>query len=165
MLEFANNNDIESVRSYLENLVDIDSDIFGEKKYCSNMTINTVLTVYERRAKESGISTNISAKASRELSVLPQDLVIVIANLFENAINAASVLKNDDQQIDIYIKESSRRLFIKVENHCNAKLAFDETVWGIGIRSVISTVKKYEGMYDFAAEDGIFSAKVSLNLM
>ena len=165
MLEFASNNDIESVREYLKNLVDSDSEVWGDVRYCENMTVHTVLTVYERRAKESGISVKISAKVSRELPVLPQDLVIVIANLFENAIHATAKLKDQDKHINIYIKDSAQRLLIKVENPCKANLAFDESLYGVGIRSVISTANKYEGMYDFTAEDGIFSAKISLNLM
>ena len=165
MLEFANNNDIESVREYLKNLVDSDIEVWGDIRHCENTTVNTVLTVYERRAKENGISVKISAKASRELSVLPQDLVIVIANLFENAIHATSKQKSRDKHIDIYIKDSAQRLLIKVENPCRANLTFDESIYGIGIRSVISTTNKYEGMYDFTADDGIFSAKISLNLM
>ena len=164
MLEFANNNDIESIREYLTNLVDSDSEVWGEVRYCENMTVNTVLNVYERRAVENGISVNISAKASRDLSVLPQDLVIVIANVFENAINATSKLKSKNKYIDIYIKDSAQRLLIKVENPCRANLTFDETFYGVGIRSVISTTNKYEGMYDFIVEDGSFSAKISLNL-
>ena len=166
LLEFAENNDIESVREYLTNLVDSDSEVYGDDvRYCENITVNTVLTVYERRAKKNGISVNISAKASRDLSVLPQDLVIVIANLFENAIHATSKLKPNNRHIDIYIKDSAQRLLIKVENPCRANLTFDETLYGVGIHSVISTTKKYEGMYDFTAEDGIFSAKISLNLI
>ena len=165
MLEFASNNDIESVKEYLKNLVDSDSGVWGDIRHCDNMTVNTVLTVYERRAAENGISVNISAKVSRDISVLPQDLVIVIANLFENAINATSKLKGKDKSIDIHIKDSAQRLLIKVENPCKANLVFDETLYGVGIRSVISTTNKYEGMYDFAAEDGIFSAKISLNLI
>ena len=164
MLEFANNNDIESVKEYLTNLVDSDSEVWGEVRYCENMTINTVLTVYERRAKENGISVNISAKADHDISVLPQDLVIVIANLFENAIHATAKLKTKNKHIDINIKDSAQRLLIKVENSCKANLTFDETLYGVGIRSVISTTNKYEGMYDFSAEEGIFSAKISLNL-
>ena len=166
LLEFAENNDIESVREYLTNLVDSDSEVYGDDvRYCENITVNTVLTVYERRTKKNGISVNISAKASRDLSVLPQDLVIVIANLFENAIHATSKLKPNNRHIDIYIKDSAQRLLIKVENPCRANLTFDETLYGVGIHSVISTTKKYEGMYDFNAEDGIFSAKISLNLI
>ena len=165
MLEFANNNDIYSVREYLKNLVDSDSEVWGDIRHCENMTVNTVLTAYKRRANESGIAVNISAKASRDLSVLPQDLVIIIANLFENAIHATSKLKGKNKNIDIYIKDSAQRLLIRVENPCKSNLVFDETLFGVGIRSVISTTNKYEGMYDFTAKDGIFSAKISLNLI
>ena len=164
MLEYANNDDYESLKAYLRSLVESDNEVWGEVRYCENMTINTVLTVYERRAKENGISVTISAEGSRDLNVLPQDLVIVIANLFENAINATAKLKKNDKRIDILIKESSQRLVIKVENPCRATLTFDETIYGVGIRSVIATATKYEGMYDFTAEDGIFSAKTILNL-
>ena len=164
MLEFANNNDIEHVREYLKSLVESESQVWGEVRYCENMTINTVLTVYERRAKENGISVQISANASRDLDVSPQDLVIVIANLFENAIHATAKHKGKKKLIDISIKGSAQRLLIKVENPCRNNLTFDETLYGVGIRSVIATTNKYEGMYDFTAEDGIFSAKISLNI-
>jgi hypothetical protein len=164
MLEFANNNDLESVRQYLKNLVESESEVLGEVRYCENMTVNTVLTVYERQAKENGITVKISANASRELEVLPQDLVIVIANVFENAIHETERMKSTDRHIDISIKESALRLLIKVENPCRSNLFFDESLYGVGIRSVIATANKYDGMYDFNAEDGIFSAKISLNL-
>ena len=164
MLEFANNNDIENVREYLKSLVESDNEVWGEVRYCGNTTINTVLTVYERRARENGISVQISTNASRDLDVSPQDLVIVIANLFENAIHAAEKHKGQKKEIDISIKESPQRLLIKVENPCRNNLTFDETSYGVGIRSVIATTNKYKGMYDFAAEDGVFSAKISLNL-
>lgn len=164
MLEFANNNDIESVREYLQNLVESESDIWGEVRYCDNMTVNTVLAVYERKARENNISVKISANAGRELAVLPQDLVIIIANLFENAINAAAKLKNEDKFIDISIKESARRILIMIENSCRDKLIFDESYYGIGISSIISTTEKYDGMYDFSSDNGFFSAKINLNL-
>lgn len=164
LLEFANNNDIESVREYLKSLVESENEVWGEVRRCENMTVNTVLTVYERRAKEGGIPVRISAKVSRDLGILPQDLVIVIANLFENAVHATEKLENNRNSIDIYIKESARRLLIKVENPCKENLIFEESLYGVGLRSVIATTNKYDGMYDFSAQDGIFSAKVSLNL-
>ena len=164
LLEFANNNDIESVREYLKNLVDSDSEVWGDVRYCENNTVNMILTMYKRRASQNGISVKISAKASNRLAVPPQDLVVVIANLFENAINEVANLKSKDGHIDIQIKDSPERLLIKIDNPCRANLTFDETLYGIGIRSVISTTNKYEGMYDFTAEDGVFSAKIILNL-
>lgn len=165
MLEFANNNDIESVRKYLRNLVESEIIASDEVCHCENNTINTVLSVYERRAKQSNISVKISAKASKELDILPQDLVIIIANLFENAINATEKIRNKEKIIDIYIKESSHRLLIKMENTCKDNLPFDESLYGVGIHSIIESTTKYEGMYDFLADDGIFYVKISLNFI
>ena len=88
----------------------------------------------------------------------------MIANLFENAVNAAAKLKIEEKSIDISIKETAQRLLIKVENPCKENLTIDESLYGVGIRSVIATTNKYDGMYDFSVEDGVFSAKVSLNL-
>ena len=89
----------------------------------------------------------------------------MVTNLFENAIHATSKLKDKNKRIDIYIKDSAQRLLIKVENPCKTNLTFDETLFGVGILSVISTTNKYEGMYDFTAADGIFCAKINLNLI
>ena len=164
MLGLAKDGDYESLKEYLESLVDDDNKVWGETRYCENTTINMILTMYKRRAKENGISVKISAKASNNLAVPPQDLVIVIANLFENAINATAKLNGKGRNIDIQIKDSPERLLIKIDNLCRANLSFDETLYGIGIRSVIATTTKYEGMYDFTAEDGVFSAKIILNL-
>ena len=164
MLGLARNGEYESLEQYLANLVDDDNKVWGETRYCENTTVNMILTMYKKRAKENGISVGISAKASDKLAIPPQDLVIVIANLFENAINATSKLKGKGRNIDIQIKDSPERLLIKIDNPCRQNLTFDETLYGIGIRSVISTANKYEGMYDFTAEDGAFSAKIILNL-
>lgn len=164
MLGLARNGDFESLKEYLANLVDDDNKVWGETKYCENTTVNMILTMYKRRAKENDISVKISAKASNTLTIPPQDLVIVIANLFENAINATEKLKGVDRNIDIKIKDSPERLLIKIDNPCKQNLTFDETLYGIGIRSVITTTNKYEGMYDFTAEEGVFSAKIILNL-
>ena len=164
MLGLARNGDYESLKEYLESLVDDDNKVWGETRYCENTTINMILTMYKRRASQNGISVKISAKASGSLAVPPQDLVVVIANLFENAINEVANLKSKEGYIDIQIKDSPERLLIKIDNPCRANLTFDENLYGIGIRSVISTTSKYEGMYDFTAEDGVFSAKIILNL-
>ena len=164
MLGLAKSGDFETLTKHLTNLVDDDNKVWGETRYCENNTVNMILTMYKRRASQNGISVKISAKASGSLAVPPQDLVVVIANLFENAINEVANLKSKEGYIDIQIKDSPERLLIKIDNPCRANLTFDENLYGIGIRSVISTTSKYEGMYDFNAEDGVFSAKIILNL-
>jgi len=51
-----------------------------------------------------------------------------------------------------------------VENACKENMVFDDSHYGIGIRSVIATTNKYDGMYDFSADGRVFAAKISLNL-
>ena len=164
LYEFANRNDIESIKEYLSELIDNESLVVKEKNYCDNRTMNTVLSVYEKRALEKGISVNISVSAGINLAVSPKDLVVIISNLFENAIKETERLKNKEKWIDISVKESARRLLIKVENACRSNLNMNESVYGIGIRSVIATTRKYDGMYDFTAENDMFSVKISLNI-
>lgn len=164
MLELAKNNDIDSIREYLTHLMRSENEVWGDVRYCQNTTVNTVLTVYERRAVENGIAVDVSATVSSGIEVLPQDLVIVIANLFENAIHATAKMHVEAPRITLTVRESEQRLLIKVENPCKPKMLFNETSYGIGISSVIAVIQKYDGMYDFAAEDGVFSAKAVLNL-
>ena len=164
MLEYADNNDIDSVREYLKNLVDSENLVWSRVRYCENRTVNTVLTVYERKAKKAGSTVNIIASVSRDIAVSPQDLVIVIANLFENAIHGTENLSSGERIVKISIKESVQRLLIKIENTCRHDMAFDESLYGVGIHSVIAATNKYDGMYDFVVEDGVFAAKISLNL-
>lgn len=164
MLEMAGNDDLDGVRAYLKLLSESEGQVWSEIKFCSNMTVNTLLTAYTRRASETGIDMKISAAVSRELEIETQDLVIVIANLIENALNAVEKLKGREKSIRISIKETPERLLVKIDNSCREKFLFDESNYGVGIRSVIDTVNKYDGMYDFTAEGGTFSAKISLNL-
>ena len=163
LLGFASNNDIDSVKAYLKNLVEADAEQIAEISPYTNSTIDTVLSVYEKKARAAGIQVNISVRAGREIPVSPQDLVIVIANLFENAVHATQKLKTKTKVIDIDIREKGRQLLVKVENPCKANLQFDESDYGIGINSVITATEKYEGMYNFTVENGRFSSKVCLN--
>ena len=163
LLEFANKNDIETVKDYLKTLVDDDSDSLREISCCKNPTINTVLSVYEKKAKEAGIKVKIAARAGHDIPVSPKDLVIVIANLFENAINATKKIKSGEKLIDIDIREKENRLLVKIENPCKPSLKFDETDYGIGISSVIAVTNSYEGMIDFTVKNEKFISKICLN--
>ncbi|MEE0968096.1 MAG: GHKL domain-containing protein, partial [Clostridia bacterium] len=109
------------------------------------------------------VKVNISASAGYDIPISPKDLVIVIANLFENAINAVKKLKSDDTIVDVDIREKENRLLVKIENPCKPNLKFDETDYGIGISSVIAVTNSYEGMYDFIVKNEKFIAKICLN--
>ncbi len=161
LMGFVKQNDMESIRQYLDHLIVDDMETAG-KRYCQNATVHTVLSVYGKKAEQQGISLQISAVAGEELTVSPQDLVAILANLFENAIHG--VEKEEDPFIRIMIREATERLLIRVENRCRNGLFVDESMYGIGMNSIITAAEKYEGMVDFFAEDGVFTANINLNL-
>lgn len=161
LMGFVQQNDMESIRQYLEHLVVDDMETTG-KRYCRNATIHIVLSVYGKKAEQQGITLQISASAGDELGVSPQDLVAILANLFENAIHGAE--KEEDPFIRIMIREGKERLLIRVENRCRKDLLVEESMYGIGMHSIITAVEKYEGMTDFFAADGVFTANINLNL-
>lgn len=166
MLEYANNNNVEAIRNYLQSLADseAEAEIVSPKRFCENRTLNTALGIYEQKALKKNIKVNFICNASDDLAVQPKHLIIIIANLFENAINATSKLVIRDKYINISIKEKTKRLIIEVTNTCKTNTIFDETYYGIGINSVISTTQQYSGMYDFSVDRGIFKARICLNL-
>jgi len=161
LMGFAKQDDMESIRKYLDNLIAEDMET-AEKRYCKNATVHTVLSVYGKQADRDGICVNISASAGENLAVSPQDIVAILANLFENAIHGAA--KEEDPFIRIDIREGADRLLIRAENRCRRGLFVDESIYGIGMNSIITAARKYEGMVDFSAENGVFTANVSLNL-
>ena len=161
LMGFVKQDDMESIRQYLDHLVADDMET-AENRYCRNATVHTVLSVYGKKAEQQGIPLRISASAGEELAVSPQDLVAILANLFENAIHGA--VKEKEPFIRIDIREGAKRLLIRVENRCRSGLFVDESMYGIGMNSIITAAQKYEGMVDFFAEDGVFTANINLNL-
>lgn len=161
LMGFVKQDDMESIRQYLDHLVADDMET-AEKRYCRNATVHTVLSVYGKKAEQQGIPLRISASAGEELAVSPQDLVAILANLFENAVHGAA--KEKEPFIRIDIREGAQRLLIRVENRCRSGLFVDESMYGIGMNSIITAAQKYEGMVDFFAEDGVFTANINLNL-
>lgn len=84
----------------------------------------------------------------------------MLANLFDNAIEACDQIpEGQNRHIDVIIRRINGMLFIKFENSCLTKPIFekdnlltlkrDKNFHGWGLKSVKSTVHKYDGSLDF----------------
>ena len=108
-------------------------------------------------------TTTNGIKLLNENDTFKFNISVLSINIYTDTINATKKLKSKEKIIDVDIREKETRLLVKIENPCKTNLKFDEVDYGIGISSVITTTEKYEGMYDFTAQDGTFSSKVCLN--
>lgn len=90
---------------------------------------------------------------------------IIINNSYNNKSDVApdNINVYSDRIITIKVFDKNNKLCINIANTYTVEPAFvnntpvsDEAGHGIGIRSIISVIEKYNGVYDFFTEDGVF---------
>jgi hypothetical protein len=165
LLALAKDGEHNKIIDYLERQTE-SIETMNMYKYCENETINNVLRVYSKKATDANIDINIVAFAKPHLSASSPDLVKIVANILENALNGAVKSKMETPYINISIKHKSQHLVINCENSCVSQLNYieiPEYLYGIGIHSIISTAEKYNGTYSFSAKNGIFSVKIVID--
>ena len=98
-----------------------------------------------------------------------KDAGILLGNILDNAIEACERINKDRRWIKIDIFRQKNILFIKVCNTKNKELANisksskrDVYNHGIGVSSIESIVKKYDGYVEFADKGEKFEVDVSL---
>ncbi|MFI3212309.1 MAG: GHKL domain-containing protein [Eubacteriales bacterium] len=158
----------EKINDYLNELtqnIPTNTDI----NFCQNDVMNSVILYYYSMAKECNISTiDVHIQIPEDIGQIHEsDLCIVVGNLLENAIHACKDLENP--YIKIYGKKVQDFITISVENPCtvvkrNLSGTFRTTKKssGIGLMSIESVVKKYNGTTKFDEKDGVFSSFIYL---
>lgn len=167
MLALAEKGELSELIQYLKGFGDNDTK-GNDTVWCENATLNSILCIYAAKAAEQKISTDILAEAEQELPISPTDLVAIVANLFENAIHGAAKSGAAMPTIHIRIFRKSKKLLIRMENTCAAKLRFPEAMpeeqYGVGIYSILKAAESYAGECAFTADGGIFTTLIMLNL-
>ena len=138
----------------------------GSARFCENDTINNILKFYHQKAKKLHIDCTFSAGVKSTTSIPDPELVIIVANILENALHGATASGSNAPFITASVKHRAERLVISCENACDPSLCFDEipdTLCGIGIHSIVSTVDRLGGTCRFFAKDGAFKCIVILN--
>lgn len=93
-----------------------------------------------------------------EYAVSDVDMVCVLGNLIDNAIEACE--KQTSKYIEVDINEVKKMILIKIVNSYNGEKIDtsvtskkEKTMHGIGIKNVKKIVAKYKGAYDMECED------------
>lgn len=165
--ELLKSGDMEGALRYLNDWDDELSEA-AVKQYCSNRTVNNILSVYERKTDASNIEYICKASASAELPVKDVHLVAIFANLLENALNGCKEIEASRRpKIEIQIREKDSNLLIVCSNTCSDKLEVADDLpkkRGIGISSIISACGHYNGKVDYTVKDGVCSVYAVLEI-
>ena len=139
-------------------------------RYCENDTLNLILASYAAQAEASGIDLKLSVTAADFSRFQITDLCSLFANALENAIHACeNIPPSKKRYISLRVYEKNNRICIQLVNNYIQDPVFENEIpishepdHGIGVKSMISVVEKYHGVYGFFAENGEFRFLASL---
>ncbi len=108
---------------YLKNY-ETELDTTSIKRFCENVTLDNIISAYSRRAERLQITFSCKAKASADLRLKDTDLVAILANLLENALNETKKSGITEPKVEVYISDEDKRLVIVVNNSCKNSVIF-----------------------------------------
>jgi sensor histidine kinase regulating citrate/malate metabolism len=161
----------KEIQDYLEILND---GIFERaiNDYCTSRIINALLDSYSETCKVSQIDFQVKIILPPAGTVDDYDLSIIIGNLLENAVTAClRTPENEKRYIEISMRPREQTYGIKVENsydgvlkNVGKKLYTIKNDGGLGIKSIMSVAKRYNGEYVPVWDEKKYSAFVVLKL-
>ncbi len=147
-----------------------DVDNMTLQRYSDNEPVNLILSSYVGKAKEREIQIEVNVTATDFSRFQITDLCSLLANGLENAIHGCEQLAdNKGRFIRVRIYEKNNRLCLEIRNSFAHEPVFENKVpvsqkagHGIGVKSMIHVVEKYDGVYGFSAKDGEFRFQMSM---
>ncbi len=143
---------------------------------CQHPAANAILSRWTARARENGIKTEIDARIPTNLPMDEVDLIGILANSFENAVDGCLRCPDGTERfiaakIAYSVYNGAGKLHIVFENSCIDHIVFENGFpksqkpgGGTGTKSISYTAEKYNGMVEFTAENAVFRTRVLLHL-
>ena len=130
---------------------------YSKVSHSGNQTLDVIINKYLTECEIKGIKFTFDIHLKNLNYVEDYDLVTILGNLLDNALESAK--KSEKREISLSIDYHNTYDVIIISNSCdispttsNKKLLTtkaDKKLHGIGIKSVIKTLKKYNGYFDW----------------
>lgn len=136
--------------------------------FTSHKEMNVLVGHKYRQAQAAGILFKGQINIPRSLTISEIDLISLVSNLLDNAIEACSYCSSGEAWINFQMAAQKQCLVIRMENSTdNTHQSFttrkpDKQQHGIGLKSVQRIVKKYNGELDFEWQERSFSIEITL---
>lgn len=178
LANFLAEDKVEEARQYLTNM-DVKTDKQEAEIFCVEPVVNALLQYYIGEARSQGIDCHVKVHLDKN-QVEDADMTVILGNCLENAIRAckeqpeyafirlkmgvvnstlAILLENSSLEVSYRRKEKRANGFWSL-NHYKE----DGDGGGVGLKSVISIVEKYDGVAEFKYENGIFYSRISMEI-
>jgi len=155
--ELLQTDDIEKTKLYL---TEIRKKIpeSGLHYYCTDHSINSLLTSYTKNFKEFNIEYDVEITLPQTPSMPRYDICIILCNLLENALEACKKLENG-RKIDLTIKTDGQRMAIRVKNSFNGIAKKN-----VNLATVKAIAQRYGGHISTEKTENVFTIYVMVNV-
>ena len=160
-----NENDTEGALKLISSL---SSSIEATKvnHYCSNDTINYIISDYAGKCEKA----SISLQTTIQLANLKVDEIMfasILSNALDNALNATLSLPEHDRVIKLLLKTSNDKLLLSIKNFYDDKIVFSDGIpvsnkpgHGYGTQSIRYMTERIGGKCQFTIEGNEFILRV-----
>ena len=140
-----------------------------------NTYIDMILNLKLNEAVKNNIKVENNVTLPCNINIYLTDMVCLLGNLLDNAIEANLKLPKDKRYIYLKMRYHSNSIFINVVNSYDKILldkkgiiiSFKENrmeKYGLGIKIIKKIIKKYNGYLELNYDNNIFNISVTLNL-
>ncbi len=155
------------VREALDYLEQYDNSLGAAKlnDFCPNITVNAILNSFCTKVQKNGIEVSVEADTKESTAISDMDFVAVLSNLLENAVNGC-VESGADGKIEVNIRTVADKTVIVCSNPCRKDIAIENNMIknrGIGIASMLSAIRKYDGGIKYSSDGGVMTVCIILN--
>ncbi len=159
----------EYLKGYKKSLPD-DSSI----TFCEHGVVNSLLLYYAQLSKNNSIDFDVAAAIIPSGTNLPDDVFsVMFGNLLENALDACCEQTEGKRIITVKSRVDADFFFLHIENTYNGNpLPNKNGVFtsskahgsGLGLESIKTIVKRYDGIFETSHTDKKFAVSVILNI-
>ena len=162
-----NNEDIPTARQMIASYIDgIDATVL--KTYCSQPTLNYLITNFDHRCQKAQIKFNCTVAIDR-LNCDETMLASIISNALDNAINAQAALPEYQRHIDFMLKTHNNKLLLSIQNPFLEKPKFVNDIpvsskagHGYGTQSILLLTERMGGSCQFLTLHNQFILRIIL---
>jgi sensor histidine kinase regulating citrate/malate metabolism len=171
---FTANNKSGEATDYIDSLLGSieESESYSNTK---NTAFDSIINFKLNNAEQKNIKLDIRLLIPPALNVEASDIVTIIGNLLDNALDAVS--KVEDKKIKLDIEYSRESLYIQVENTFDGLVQYSEDAGaegkhmvtrkvggehGHGFKNIRKSVEKYNGHIDISHDESMFSVVILL---
>lgn len=135
--------------------------------YCKNEMINSVLSIYQSRFSDKGITLDCNISLGADLSCPDATVCTILSNALENVMHALEKSNIEDKHASLLMFQKRNHLLFQIENPVQQIPKFvdgmpvsNQKGHGMGVKSIVFYVEQLNGTWQFSVADHSFILKI-----